>query len=203
MEPSDAGIEAGCQGTLRAEVRTTGRRAHSARSWTGQNAIHAAAPVLQRLVEYQQQARRPVVDGLEYREGLNAVRVAGGIAGNVIPDACVVTVNYRFAPDRSLDEAFAFVCELFDGFDVRLADGAPGARPGLQEPFVAALVEAVGAQPRPKYGWTDVARFAALGIPAVNYGPGDPELAHTRDEHVAEQQIVECEERLGGFLRAR
>ena len=203
MEPSDAGIEAGCQGTLRAEVRTTGRRAHSARSWTGQNAIHAAAPVLQRLVEYQQQARRPVVDGLEYREGLNAVRVAGGIAGNVIPDACVVTVNDRFAPDRSLDEAFAFVCELFDGFDVRLADGAPGARPGLQEPFVAALVEAVGAQPRPKYGWTDVARFAALGIPAVNYGPGDPELAHTRDEHVAEQQIVECEERLGGFLRAR
>jgi succinyl-diaminopimelate desuccinylase len=202
MEPSDAGIEAGCQGTLRAEVRTTGRRAHSARSWTGENAIHAAAPVLQRLVDYQAGARRPVVDGLEYHEGLNAVRIAGGIAGNVVPDACVVTVNYRFAPDRSLDEALAYVREVFDGFDVQLSDGAPGARPGLQVPTVAKLVDAVGGHPRPKFGWTDVARFAALGIPAVNYGPGDPELAHTRDEHVPEAQIAECEERLGAFLTA-
>jgi succinyl-diaminopimelate desuccinylase len=202
MEPSSAGIEAGCQGTLRAEVRTSGRRAHSARSWTGENAIHAAAPILERLVDYQPTARRPVVDGLQYREGLNAVRIAGGIAGNVIPDACTVTVNYRFAPDRSLEEALEYVREVFAGFDVQLADGAPGARPGLHEPAVASLVDAVGGQPRPKYGWTDVARFALLGIPAVNYGPGDPELAHTRDEHVPEAQIVECEQRLAAFLTA-
>jgi len=202
MEPSDAGIEAGCQGTLRVEVRTTGRRAHSARSWTGQNAIHAAAPVLARLVDYQPHARRPVVDGLQYREGLNAVRISGGIAGNVVPDSCVVTVNYRFAPDRSLADALDHVREVFDGYDVRLADGAEGARPGLDVPPVASFVATVGGQPRPKLGWTDVARFAALGIPAVNFGPGDPELAHTRDEHVPEAQVVACEERLAAFLTA-
>jgi succinyl-diaminopimelate desuccinylase len=200
MEPSDAGIEAGCQGTLRVEVRTAGRRAHSARAWKGENAIHAAAPLLQRLVDYQPHARRPLVDGLEYREGLNAVRIAGGIAGNVVPDSCVVTVNYRFAPDRSLDQALEHVRQVFDGYDVQLADGAEGARPSLDVPIVAAFVDAMGASPRPKYGWTDVARFAALGIPALNYGPGDPELAHTRDEHVPQGQIVECEQRLVSFL---
>ncbi len=200
LEPSDAGIQAGCQGTLRVEVRTTGRRAHSARSWTGENAIHAAAPVLQRLVDYQPTARRPMVDGLQYREGLSAVRISGGIAGNVVPDSCTVTVNHRFAPDRTLAEALAHVREVFDGYDVQLADGAEGARPGLDVPVVAALVAAVGGQPQPKFGWTDVARFAAMGIPAVNYGPGDPELAHTRDEHVPEVQVVACEERLASFL---
>ena len=182
------------------EVRATGRRAHSARSWTGENAIHAAAPILARLRDYQPYARCPLVDGLEYREGLNAVRIAGGVAGNVVPDLCVVTVNHRFAPDRTLDQALAYVREVFDGFEVVLADGAEGARPGLDVPVMASFVAAVGGEPRPKFGWTDVARFAALGIPAVNYGPGDPELAHTREEHVPEAQIVECEERLSTFL---
>jgi succinyl-diaminopimelate desuccinylase len=162
------------------------------------NAIHAAAPVLDRLRAYV--PRRVLVDGLEYREGLNAVRIAGGVAGNVIPDECTVTVNYRFAPDLTLDEALNHTRDVFDGFEVERLDGAAGARPGLQDPAVVAFVAAVGAQPRPKYGWTDVARFATLGIPAVNYGPGDPVLAHTREESVPLAQIVDCENRLRAWL---
>ncbi len=198
MEPSDAGIEAGCQGTLRVEVTATGQRAHSARSWLGTNAIHAAGEILDRLRDYE--PRRPVVDGLEYREGLNAVGIGGGVAGNVIPDACVVTVNYRFAPDRDLDEALAHVREVFDGFPVVAVDQAPGARPGLDRPAATEFVRAVGEVPRPKYGWTDVARFSALGVPALNFGPGDPALAHTRYEHVPIGQIESCEARMRAWL---
>ena len=128
MEPSNAVVEAGCQGTLRVDVRTRGERAHSARSWRGVNAIHGAADVLNRLREYD--ARKPVIDGLEYHEGLNAVGISGGVAGNVIPDECVVTVNYRFAPDRSEEEALAFVTEFFAPYDITLTDSAPGALPG-------------------------------------------------------------------------
>ena len=198
MEPSGAGVEAGCQGTLRAEVRTVGRRAHSARSWLGENAIHAAGEVLDRLRAYV--PREPLVDGLRYHEGLNAVYVAGGVAGNVIPDACTVTVNYRFAPDRSVPEAEAHVREVFAGFDVEIVDSAAGAVPGLGHPAAQAFVAAVGGEARPKFGWTDVARFSALGVPAVNYGPGDPSLAHTREEYVEVAQLVACEERMRAWL---
>lgn len=198
MEPSDAGIEAGCQGTLRVEVAVPGTRAHSARSWLGSNAIHSAGEVLDRLRDYV--PRQPVVDGLEYREGLNAVGISGGVAGNVIPDACVVTVNYRFAPDRTVDEAIAHVRGVFDGFEVAVTDAAPGALPGLDRPAAADFVAAVGETPRPKFGWTDVARFSGLGVPALNFGPGDPALAHTRDEHVPLAQIASCEDRLRTWL---
>ena len=200
MEPSQAGIEAGCQGTLRVEVSVAGQRAHSARAWMGVNAIHATGEVLDRLRAYE--PRRPVIDGLEYREGLSAVRIAGGVAGNVIPDECVVTVNHRFAPDRTLDEAIAHVQEVFDGYEVVVVDAAPAAAPGLDRPAAAAFVAAVGEEPRPKFGWTDVARFTALGIPALNFGPGDPALAHTRDEHVPLAQIASCEERMRAWLTA-
>ena len=122
------------------------------------------------------------------------------MAGNVIPDACVVTVNYRFAPDRSVDEAIAHVREVFDGFEVTVTDAAPGALPGLDRPAAADFVAAVGETPRPKFGWTDVARFSGLGVPALNFGPGDPALAHTRDEHVPLAQIASCEERLRAWL---
>lgn len=198
MEPSNAGIEAGCQGTLRVDVVVPGVRAHSARSWLGSNAIHSAGNVLDRLRDYV--PRQPLVDGLQYREGLNAVGIRGGVAGNVIPDECVVTVNYRFAPDRSLDEAVAHVRDVFDGFDVNVTDAAPGALPGLDRPAAADFVAAVGETPRPKFGWTDVARFSGLGVPALNFGPGDPALAHTRDEHVPLAQIASCEERLRAWL---
>ena len=198
MEPSDGVVEAGCQGTLRVDVRTKGVRAHSARSWTGVNAIHGAADVLARLNAYE--PRQPVIDGLEYHEGLNAVFISGGVAGNVLPDECVVSVNFRFAPDRSVDEAYAHMREVFDGFDIELSDSAPAAMPGLSVPAAAAFVEAVGGRANPKFGWTDVARFSGLGIPAVNFGPGDPHLAHKQDEFVPLDQIATVEQQLRSWL---
>ncbi|WP_432586794.1 succinyl-diaminopimelate desuccinylase [Streptomyces sp. HD1123-B1] len=198
LEPTDGKVEGGCQGTLRVRVSTEGKRAHSARSWLGDNAIHKAAPILSRLAGYV--PRRVEIDGLTYREGLNAVRVEGGHANNVIPDSCAVTVNYRFAPDRSEQEALAHVHEVFDGFAVEVTDSAPGALPGLSHPSAAAFVETLGAELAPKDGWTDVARFSALGVPAVNYGPGDPKLAHTREEHVPTAAVLEAEELLRAWL---
>jgi succinyl-diaminopimelate desuccinylase len=199
-EPSGGFIEAGCQGTLRVVVSAAGTRAHSARSWMGDNAIHKLGVVLDRLTAYQ--ARDVDIDGCTYREGLSAVRIDGGVAGNVIPDTASVTVNFRFAPDRSVAGALAHVHELLDGLDVRIeqTDAAPGALPGLTKPAAAALVAAAGGRVRAKYGWTDVSRFAALGIPAVNYGPGDPNLAHRADERVPVAQITAAADVLRGYL---
>jgi succinyl-diaminopimelate desuccinylase len=201
-EPSDGFIEAGCQGTLRVVIRTAGTRAHSARSWLGDNAIHRLADVLARLSAYQ--ARSVDIDGCVYREGLSAVRIDGGVAGNVIPDAATLTVNFRFAPDRTPEQALDHVREVFAGLPItmELTDSAAGALPGLSTPAAARLVEAAGGQVRAKYGWTDVARFAALGIPAVNYGPGDPNLAHRRDERVQVAQITAAVDMLRRYLSA-
>ncbi|MFF2543626.1 succinyl-diaminopimelate desuccinylase [Kitasatospora sp. NPDC058063] len=198
MEPSGGMVEGGCQGTLRAQVRLTGVRAHAARSWLGDNAIHHAAEVLTRLADYR--PRRVEIDGLEYREGLNAVRIDGGVAGNVIPDECVVTVNFRYAPDRSEADAEKHVREVFDGFELTVTDFAAGALPRLAQPAAQAFLAATGGQARAKFGWTDVARFSALGVPAVNYGPGDPNLAHKREEHCSLSAIAEVEERLRAWL---
>ena len=198
LEPSGGVVEGGCQGTLRAAVRATGSRAHTARSWMGVNAIHAAGGILDVLRSYV--PREPAVDGLSYHEGLNAVFVSGGVAGTVVPDACEVQVNYRFAPDRSPDEATAHVESVFTGFEVEILDLAPGARPGLDAPMAAAFVAATGGTPRPKLGWTDVARFAELGIPAVNYGPGISEIAHTPGEYVDLPAISACELALRSWL---
>lgn len=187
-EPSNGTIEGGCNGTLRARVTLRGRRAHSARSWMGVNAIHRAGALLAQLAAYEPE--RIVVDELEYREGLNAVRIDGGVAGNVIPDHCSFDVNYRFAPSRSGDEAAAFVREFFaEADEVEIVDLAAGARPGLDAPLAQRFVAAVGQEPKAKFGWTDVSRFSALGIPAVNFGPGDPLLAHADDERVPVSQI--------------
>jgi succinyl-diaminopimelate desuccinylase len=198
LEPTGGVVEGGCQGTLRVKVRTRGRRAHSARSWLGENAIHALGPVLHRLSTYE--ARSVDVDGLTYREGLNAVFVGGGVAANVVPDEASVTVNYRFAPDRDEPAALRHVEEVFAGYDVALVDSAPGARPGLNASLPRAMIEAVGGTPRAKLGWTDVARFGELGIPAVNFGPGDPNLAHRRDEHVELAAVAAAETALVRFL---
>ena len=198
MEPTDGQVEAGCQGTLRVRVPIPGRRAHSARSWLGENAIHAAAPLLTMLVRYD--ARSVEIDGCTYREGLNAVHVDGGVAGNVIPDACTVLVNFRFAPDRTEQSAYEHVREVLAPYAVELVDSAPGALPGLSAPAAAHFVDAIGTTPVAKYGWTDVARFAALGIPAVNFGPGDPNLAHTREESVEIDRIVSAERALRAYL---
>lgn len=198
LEPTNGGIEGGCKGTLRVHVRTKGLAAHSARPWKGDNAIHKAADILNRLREYEPQTVN--VDGLDYHEGLNAVNISGGIAGNVIPDACTVTVNYRFAPDKSADEALAYVTAFFDGFDLECDDLAGGARPGLDRPAAKAFVEALDLPVVAKEGWTDVARFSAVGVPAVNFGPGDPNVAHMDDEWCPEDQIVDALEALTGWL---
>lgn len=199
-EPSDGRVEGGCNGTLRAVVRVHGVRAHSARSWVGENAIHGAAPILARLAEYR--AREITVEGLGYREGLNAVGIRGGVAGNVIPDLCEVEVNYRFAPSKSVADAEAHVRAAFAGFEVEITDAAAGARPGLDAPIAQRFLAAVGGEAHAKYGWTDVARFSALGVPAVNYGPGDPHLAHHDQERVPLAQIDDVERGLRAWLTA-
>ncbi|MDQ0095417.1 succinyl-diaminopimelate desuccinylase [Paeniglutamicibacter psychrophenolicus] len=198
LEPTHGTVEGGCNGTSRYKVRTRGVAAHSARAWMGENAIHAASPIVRILADYT--PRTVDVDGLAYRESLNAVRITGGIAGNVIPDFCEVEVNYRFAPDKDVAAAEAHVFELFKDFEVIRTDGAPGARPGLQHPAAASFVAAVGREPKPKFGWTDVARFSELGIPAVNFGPGDALLAHSDDEHITRAAIHECLAALNQWL---
>ncbi|OUM39891.1 succinyl-diaminopimelate desuccinylase [Arthrobacter sedimenti] len=190
LEPTDGTVEGGCNGTARFEVRVAGKASHSARAWMGQNAIHSAAEILVRLRDHEPATVH--VDGLDYRESLNAVKISGGTAGNVIPDSTVIEVNYRFAPDKTPEQAEDYVRALLEGFAVERTDAAAGARPGLQHPAAAAFVAAVGAEPKPKYGWTDVARFSALGVPAVNFGPGDALLAHTDDEHVHADAVRAC-----------
>ncbi|WP_186628011.1 succinyl-diaminopimelate desuccinylase [Rhodococcus sp. BP22] len=201
-EPSGGFIEAGCQGTLRVRLSAGGTRAHSARSWLGDNAIHKFGAVLNRLAAYS--AREVDIDGCLYREGLQAVRISGGVAGNVVPDAAELDVNFRFAPDRSVEQAIEHVRDVVDGLDLgfEVTDSSPGALPGLAAPAAAALIEAAGGRFRAKYGWTDVSRFSALGIPAVNYGPGDPNLAHKRDERVPTEQITNVTAVLRGYLTA-
>ncbi len=198
MEPSNANIEAGCQGTIRATVTTKGERAHSARSWMGKNAIHQAREILEILDNYEPAS--PVIDGLTFREGLNAVAINGGIAGNVIPDVCTVTVNFRYAPDTSAHAAITHLRELFVGFDVEIIDQAPGALPGLAHPAAQAFLAATGALVAPKFGWTDVARFSAMGTPAVNYGPGDPSIAHSHGEFVQVEELMSVSRNLRSWL---
>lgn len=198
LEPTNGGIEGGCKGTLRVDVSTKGIAAHSARAWMGENAIHLAAEILNRLNSYAPQTVN--VDGLDYHEGLNAVGISGGIAGNVIPDRCTVSVNYRFAPDKSPEEALAWVKLFFNGFEVECDDLAGGARPGLDLPAAKAFVDALGLPVVAKEGWTDVARFAAVNVPAVNFGPGDPSVAHMDDEWCPEAQITASLEALRGWL---
>ena len=197
-EPSNAVIEGGCNGTLRAVVTATGKQAHSARPWKGINAIHALSPLLQRLGTFSPETR--LVEGLEYRESVQAVGISGGVAGNVVPDAASVTINYRFAPDRSIDDAIAYITALCDGYAIEVVDAAAGARPGLDSALAKDFVAFVGEPPAPKYGWTDVSRLSEAGIPAVNFGPGDPSLAHSPDEKVPLTQLRNAHEILGQWL---
>ena len=210
-EPTASHVEGGCNGTLRVIVHFPGRAAHSARAWMGDNAIHAMAPVIGRIAAHG----NPVVtvDGLEFRESLSVVRVEGGIANNVIPEAASLTVNYRFAPSMRADEALDKVRELFEGTGARIDvdDLCEGARPGADSPlaerFLAVARSVARAQGRElqlsaKVGWTDVARFSEAGVPAMNFGPGDPLLAHTRDEHTPVSDIVRVHDTLRAFVLA-
>jgi succinyl-diaminopimelate desuccinylase len=204
-EPTGGVVEAGCQGTLRLRVTLTGRRAHTARPYAGRNAIHRLAALLGAVDAYE--PRRPSIDGCEYAEQLQAVQVEGGVAGNVVPDRATVTLNHRFAPDRTVAQAESAVRELLaphlePGDHWELVDAAPAAPPALDDPVLAALVSASGSPPRAKVGWTDVAFFAEHGVPAANFGPGDPLLAHTPGEHVDAAELATVADVLGGLLRS-
>ena len=142
-----------------------------------------------------------MIDGCEYREGLQAVFVDGGVAGNVVPDRAQLLINHRFAPDRTPDEAEAHVRDVMGEADeITVLDVAPGARPGLDHPLLAALVARSTEPPRAKLGWTDVARFAARGVPATNFGPGDPNVAHAADERVTRAELEKVHSVLKSLL---
>lgn len=203
-EPTDGGIEGGCNGTLRVKVSAKGVAAHSARPWTGDNAVHKLVEALTFLANWQAEVHE--VGGLEYRESLLAVGISGGGARNSVPDAAHVVVNFRYAPDRTEEEAQAYVRSAFSGYDIEVLDSAPPAAPGMDDPEFVRLAEllreAGASEPRAKLGWTDVARFSALGIPAINCGPGDPLLAHKDDEACPVEQIERLARVLGRWLQA-
>lgn len=200
LEPTDLWMEAGCQGSIRLEATFHGRRAHTARPWQGDNAIYRAAPTLQRLAGHQAEALE--VDGLSFRQALSVVEVRGGVAGNVVPDRCTIVVNRRYAPALSLEEAEAEVRALLEGADeITLTSISPAAHPNLSQPLVAEFAGLLDLPVRCKLGWTDVARFSAHGVPAVNFGPGDPEVSHTAGEHVTRASVEGCYMALAAFLR--
>ena len=194
-EPTSGTVEAGCQGTMRFTLKLKGERAHTARPWMGLNAVHRLGEVLQILESYEE--RKPVIEGCEYREALQAVRVEGGIAGNVVPDSAILTINHRVAPDRTLGEAEDSIRSLLSPFlspedDLTLVDSAPPAKPGLSNPLLASMIGRHDLQVQAKLGWTDVAFFDQRGVPAANFGPGDATLAHTQDERVTKPAIDSC-----------
>ena len=213
LEPTNGVIEAGFQGVVRVKVHVDGKRAHVARWWLGQNAIHGLTPILDAVQHAPE--RRPVIDGLEYREAMQVVGVEGGVASNVVPDHAWVEINHRFAPDVSTDQALAKVrrvvasavgsSETDDelaqvGVHLEVVDAEVAAPPNLTNPLVAQFVDHAGARVNPKHGWTDVARFAAMKTPALNFGPGDPKVAHTTDEHVPTTQLNSVYQTLHSYL---
>jgi succinyl-diaminopimelate desuccinylase len=204
-EPTSAAVEAGCQGVLRVSVCLRGERAHTARPWTGVNAIHRLGRLLERLDHFDE--RRPVLDGCEFRESLQAVRVDGGVANNVVPDEVRIVLNHRFAPDRTPDQAFRALCDLVGpaielelGDHVELEDASLAAAPNLGHPLLASLVALSGSPPRAKLGWTDVSFFTARGVLAANFGPGDPLLAHTAGEWVGRDELARAHAALERLL---
>lgn len=202
-EPTAGWIEAGCQGNLRIKVTARGVRAHSARSWLGENAMHKLAPLISQIAAYQ--PAQVQIDGLIYREGLNIVFCESGVANNVIPDEAWMNINFRFAPNRSIEEAIEHVATTFnfEGLEWAVEDAAGGALPGLDKQVTSGLIDVVGHEKiRAKFGWTDVSRFSAMGVPALNFGAGDPSFAHKRDEQCPVEQITEVAETLKNYLSA-
>jgi succinyl-diaminopimelate desuccinylase len=199
LEPTGGWVEAGCQGTLHVRASFDGVRAHSARPWIGRNAIHEAAPVLARVAAHE--ADTVDVDGLPYRESVEIVSIEAGVARNVVPDACAFVVNRRFAPAYTIDEATEQLRTLLEGADgVEVLSASPAAPPNLAHPLVAEFIDTLALGVRPKLGWTDVARFASRGVPAVNFGPGDPELAHTAGELVDRASLERAYDVLARFV---
>jgi succinyl-diaminopimelate desuccinylase len=203
-EPTGGHVEAGCQGTLRVSVVMTGARAHTARPYAGRNAIHRLGDVISKVASYE--PRTAVIDGIEFVEQLQVVDIAGGVAPNVVPDRALCTLNHRVAPDRTKDEALAWLVHFLsdatdEGDIIRLVDWAPSAQPSMTNERLVALAHLTGQPAKGKVGWTDVATFAELRIPATNFGAGDPLLAHRSDEFVTLAQLDQFAAVLADWLR--
>ena len=204
MSPPAALVEAGCQGTLRVRITLKGVRAHTARPFTGRNAIHRLGALIGAVADWD--GREVVLDGCTYAEQFQAVAVEGGVAGNVVPDRAAVVLNHRYAPDRragsrprrsSASWSTRSSSPRTSGSCMDAGDGAP---PSLGHPLLAALVEKSGAAPKAKVGWTDVAFFWEHGVPAANFGPGDPLLAHHPEERVTRDQLEQTRRVLAGVI---
>jgi succinyl-diaminopimelate desuccinylase len=201
MEPTANQLHAGCLGNVIAQLHFEGVAAHSARPWLGRNAIHEAVHGLQKIAGMR--VEEVVLDGLTFREVASVTTIQGGIASNVIPDLVTCGVNYRYAPNRTPEQAEARLRELI-GADARLTivSNAPGAPVAMANPLLARLREVGGMEVQPKQAWTPVAEFAQVGLDAVNYGPGDPAFAHRRDEQVEVAAMVESLDVLKRWLTA-
>lgn len=199
MEPTGAWVEAGCQGSLTVEATFTGVRAHSARPWMGDNAIHSASKALANIAAHNSDS--VTVDGLEYRESIQVVHFEGGVANNVVPDSARMRINRRFAPAYDTETALAQVSAFLEGAtSLVVINESPAAPPNLMNPLIAEFIGTNDLAVRPKLGWTDVARFTSHGIPALNFGPGNPEIAHTRGEFVERVELDACYAVLARFI---
>jgi len=199
-EPTSCTVHAGCVGSVNADVTFHGRTGHAARPWEGENAIIRAAPFLTRAATVQ--AQPVLVDGLEFHDTLTVTTAAGGSARNVVPDRLVLGVNARFAPSGSADATRARIERLVAGDGtVEFLDEAPAASPNLENETLQAFLRATGVEVRPKQAWTDVATLQANGIPAVNYGPGEPGQAHQPGEWVEGAAVAEVARQLVAFLQ--
>jgi succinyl-diaminopimelate desuccinylase len=192
MEPTANALHAGCVGNINARVTALGVSGHSARPWTAENAIHALAPKIAAIAAQPYEER--VFDGLTFREAMSVVLVEGGIAQNVIPDRAVATVNYRYAPGRTPEEAEQRLREVVgDGLEV-FSNAPSGAVP--RGNAIVERLRGLGLAWEPKQAWTPVAEFAMAGVDAINFGPGEPRFAHTRDEQVEIAAMVRSYETL-------
>lgn len=201
LEPTDGAVQLGCVGSIHATFHLDGRAAHSARPWQGENAIHKAWGLLEHL------ATRPPRDaesgGLAFREVLSATRIEGGHARNAVPAHCRLNLNFRFAPDRSLEDAVAELRALGERFGARVepTDLAPACPAYAEHPLVRRLLARTGAPVEAKQAWTDVARLAQASIPALNFGPGATAQAHQPGEWVEIASLARCHRQLEAFLR--
>jgi succinyl-diaminopimelate desuccinylase len=198
LEPTDNQLHAGCVGNVQALVTFHGESAHSARPWTGVNAIHELVRGLEELVRLE--PLEVELDGLVFREVVSAVRVEGGIAANVVPDRASVELNYRYAPGRTREEAEERLRSLVPHGELEILANSPSAPPALANPLARRLVDLGGLELAPKQAWTPVAQFAEQGTDAVNFGPGATAYAHKRDEQVPVANLERCLETLRAFL---
>lgn len=200
LEPTDLEVQLGCLGVLNTLVTVRGHAAHAARPWHGDNALTKAGTLLSAL--HADAPQDVEVDGLVYREVVTATQGWTSNARNVVPDAFTMNLSYRFSPLRSVADAEQAIEVLVGAHgDVDVVDRAPAALPRRQEPLVEAFTAAVGASVAPKQAWTDVARFAEVGVPALNYGPGLTAQAHQRGEHVPIANLRDAHEGVERFLR--